>query len=503
VNLDEFLRPARPGQPGPSRGKATGLPRPADLLDERLVELVPGEEYLTHRDLCSGTIVIGSTGSGKSSGSGAAIRQAMLRSGIGGLVLTAKDDLPDWVASVRAAGREDDLIVLGPGHDRSFNPLEHERRRQDRGGGQIENIVALLDELDAIKDPGASNDGGDPFFRQASRDVARQAVQLLMLGGLPVTVGNLYDILATAPTSLAQANDPNWRRTNQTAMLLAEAQAKVTPATDTALRRVREYFLVRYASMPDRTRSCVAEGLISRLSVLSSGPLETLFGGATNWTPEEIYRGKITVVDAPILKFGELGRMVNVLLKSSFMRDVQRREIRPETKPVFLFADEYQYQMTPGDQLFLTTARSSRCETVFLTQNINNLYAALGGGMEAQPVVSSLLGNLRCKIVHSVDDKETVQYLSELFGHEIALLTGMTVPTGSAEQRVNAGQLVSANLTPQRQFRVEPDTFQSLAIGGPANGFIVEGVVYRGGQKFSNGKAYLKFSIDQRTGRAV
>ncbi|MGL6076757.1 MAG: type IV secretory system conjugative DNA transfer family protein [Fimbriiglobus sp.] len=498
MNFDDLLGRGGGGKPNPSNRTLKG-----DPLDEPLVELIPGQECLTQRDLCAGTLILGATGSGKSSGSGAAIRKAMLRSGIGGLVLTAKDDLADWLTPIREAGREKDLVIIGPGHDLSFNPLEYERTRQGRGSGLTECIVSLFDELEAIKDPGAGKNGGDPFFRQAARDLARQAVQLLMLAGLPLTVGNLYDLLAAAPTSLAQAKDPNWLKTNDMAVLITAAQTAVQPKTATALRRVRDYFLVRYAGMADRTRSSIAEGLITKLSVLSSGPLETLFGGQTSWTPDEIYRGKITIVDAPVLQYGELGRMVNVLLKASFMRDVQRREITPDTKPCFLFADEYQYHMTPGDQLFLTTARSSRCQSVFLTQNINNLYAALGGGLEAQPVVASLLGNLRNKIVHSVDDKETVEYLSELFGHEVTLLTGMSVPTGSQAERTQAGQLTSANLTPQRMFRVEPSTFAQLKAGSPANDFIVEGVVYRGGQKFANNKTYIRIAIDQRTGRAV
>jgi microcystin-dependent protein len=498
MNFDDLL--GRGGRGPNSRGSPMAK---RDPLDEQLVELVPGEEYLTHRDLCAGTLILGATGSGKSSGSGAAIRRAMLRSGIGGLVLTAKDDFAEWNSDIQAAGRQDDLIVIGPDHDRSFNPLEYERTRQGRGSGSTECIVSLFDELEAIKDPGAGKNGGDAFFRQAARDLARQAVQLLVLAGFPITVGHLYDLLAAAPASLAQAQDPKWLKTNRMAMLIDAAESAVKPETATALQRVRDYFLTRYAGLADRTRSSIAEGLITKLSVLSSGPLETLFGGDTNWTPEEVYRGKITIVDAPILKFGELGRMVNVLLKAAFMRDVQRREIMPDTKPCFIFADEYQYHMTPGDQLFLTTARSSKTQTVLLTQNVNNLYAALGGGLEAQPVVSSLLGNLRNKIIHSVDDKETVEYLSDLFGHEVTLLTGMSVPTGSQAERTEAGQLTSANLTPQRMFRVEPSAFQTLKTGSPANDFLVEGVVYRGGQKFSNNKTYIKVAFDQRTGRAV
>ena len=70
--------------------------------------------------------------------------------------------------------KKDDLIVIGPDHDRSFNFLEYERTRQGRGSGLTECIVSLFDELEAVKDPGAGKAGGDPFFRAAARDLARQ-----------------------------------------------------------------------------------------------------------------------------------------------------------------------------------------------------------------------------------------------------------------------------------------------------------------------------------------
>lgn len=492
MNLDHLLSPG--GRGAPVRG---------DPLDDPVVELVRGKDALSWRHLCEGSLIFGSTGSGKTSGSGRVFRDGILRAGAGGIVLCVKDETADWVAALKAIGRERDLILFGPAHDRAFNPFEHERTRAGPGGGQVENIVALIGELEAVTEPGSRPDSSDAYFRLAARDCARMSVLLLILADAPVTVANLYDLLATAPLGPSQAADPNWRRESFTAQLLSQAFARETPETRQSVRRVKTYFLSRYAGMPDKTRACVADGLIARLSVLSSGPLERLFGGAVNWTPALAAAGKVTVVDVPMLEYGETGRLTNVLMKASFMRDVQRRAVRPETRPVFLWSDEYHYQMSPGDQLFLTTARSSRCAAVFLTQSLSNLTAALGGGKEAEPVVASLLGNLRTKVIHSVEERETCEYLAHLIGYEHRMLTGLTVPTGSPADRAAGGQLPSASLNQHREFRVEPSDFQSLKTGGPPHDGIVEGVVFRGGQKFSNHQTFIKVAFDQRTGKAI
>lgn len=78
----------------------------------------------TVKDAFEGTQIFGATGSGKTSGSGQQIALSMLKSGFGGLVLSAKRDERDlWQRYVKAAGRDEDLIIFGPEHPWRFNFL--------------------------------------------------------------------------------------------------------------------------------------------------------------------------------------------------------------------------------------------------------------------------------------------------------------------------------------------------------------------------------------------
>ncbi len=55
---------------------------------------------------------------------------------------------------------------------------------------------------------------------------------------------------------------------------------------------------------------------------------------------------------------------------------------------------------TAYDMQFQTTCRSSRVATVYLTQNISNMYAALGGSDQGENQANSLFANLNTKIFH-------------------------------------------------------------------------------------------------------
>ena len=64
-------------------------------------------------DACEGTQIFGTTGSGKTSGSGRTLALAFLRAGFSGLVLCAKPDERElWGRYAAIAGREDDLSDL-------------------------------------------------------------------------------------------------------------------------------------------------------------------------------------------------------------------------------------------------------------------------------------------------------------------------------------------------------------------------------------------------------
>lgn len=97
------------------------------------------------KDAFEGTLILGGTGSGKTSGAGATLAKGLLKRGFGGLVLTAKpEELDLWRRRCEETGRSGDLEVFGEGSDHRFNFVTYELQRLADGGVVTESIVDLL-----------------------------------------------------------------------------------------------------------------------------------------------------------------------------------------------------------------------------------------------------------------------------------------------------------------------------------------------------------------------
>ncbi len=152
----------------------TSRPRTPWHLSEPRLYLSEADPW-SNADAFEGTLVLGATGSGKSSGSGREVALSFLRAGFGGLVLTAKpDERALWESYCREAGREGDLLVFGPERALRFNFIDHELKRPGVGAGLTENIVNLLSTVLEVAERGAGGQGGredEGYWRRAMRHV--------------------------------------------------------------------------------------------------------------------------------------------------------------------------------------------------------------------------------------------------------------------------------------------------------------------------------------------
>lgn len=150
-----------------------------DLLDEAARE--PQFDLWTIGDACEGVQIFGTTGSGKTSGSGQTIARAFLRNDFGGLILCAKiDERELWERYARETKREDDLVIFAPDQPHRFNFLDYEYGRQDAGGGITENVTRLFQRAMEMMEGGRSaGAGNDPYWQRAAMQMLRNAVDML------------------------------------------------------------------------------------------------------------------------------------------------------------------------------------------------------------------------------------------------------------------------------------------------------------------------------------
>lgn len=472
------------------------------------------EDAFTFRDAVSGVLILGATGSGKSSGSGRELATALLRSGCcGGLVLTAKnDERAAWEEYCKATNRLDDFVVFDAAGSHKFNFLDYEMTRPGAGAGITENVVNLLSTVLEVAERNSSGSGGreeEGYWKRTNRQLTRNVVDLLALARGRITVPDLYRAVVSAATSPEQFRSQEWRQSSACYRWLNEADKRVlSPRERADFGIVADYWCLEFPSLSERTRSVITSTFTSMVDVLNRGILRDLFCGETTITPAAIAEGKIILVGLPVKEFGEVGLFANTLWKYAFQRSIERRPVGPDTMPVFLWADEAQHFLNTHDMQFATTCRGARVATVLLSQNYSNFVAALGAGEKGRVEADSLLANLNTKILHANGDPVTNEWAAGLIGKSTLFRV-----SGNNSQPTNDGFLStlglggppaggnsSAGFSEVVDFEVQPREFTLLRTGGPENGWTVDGIVFASGRRFTaSGRTWLPVQFKQQT----
>jgi len=479
-------------------------------------------------DAFQGTQIFGGTGSGKTTGSGAAIALALLKAGFGGLVLTAKaDEVSRWKSYAFDCGRADDVVEISPDNGAAFNILDYEYRS---GRRLTHNLVSLL--LGAMTS-GNESSTSDPYWHEALREMLIHAVDLFVLAidaepaagvhsdrtpSQPLQLASLDRIVRTAPQSAKAIGSKKWRDSSHCWKLIERAD-RAARAGVFGKERARDldatidYWLHDYPNLASRTRSIIVSTFTAKFAGLLRSPLREMFFEATRpeFSPDASMRatrngryGKIIIVNLPVKTYGEVGRLAQILYKIAWTRAADRRSgifgraSRPSAdsvgstssalcSPAFLWADESQYFVTPEDQLFQQTARSSRVATVYLTQNIENYKAMLGRNSES--AMYSLLGNLQTKIFHTNGDPATNRFAEATFGKEWTPLNSQGSNAGDSIQDGRVTLSSGKNTTISLHY-VDVVTARDITLlpsGGPRYGLKVKAIVFQAGRNWNRG----------------
>lgn len=470
------------------------------------------EDAWTIRDAVEGTLDLGATGGGKSSGSGRTIGVSMLNRGFGGLVLTAKsDERALWESYCRETGRLGDLLIVGPDAKLRFNFLDHELNRHGMGAGLTENIVNLFSTVMEVRERNSSGGGGredSTFWKQGALKLMRNAIDLVSLATESVSVPDLVRAILSVPQTPGQISDRGFQESSFCFQCLKAADQK--PKNERQQHDfgvVCDGFLIEWPGLAERTRSVIQATFMGWADMLNRGLLRELFCTDTTITPEVVEDGKIILIDLPVKEFGEVGQFAQVLFKHCFQRSIERRNVATSPRPVFLWADEAQHFITSYDMQFQTTCRAARVATVYLTQNVSNVYAALGGGDKGRAEADSLFANLNTKVFHANGDPVTNEWAASLIGRSRQFMASGNSSFDNDHRWAAAVELdwldgggsTSAGFSETFEFEVQPREFTRLRTGGPANGWIVDGIVFQNGRKFAaSGRTWLKTAFRQR-----
>lgn len=457
-----------------------------------------GAEPFTIGDACEGVQIFGGIGSGKTSGSGEHLARAYLNAGFGGLVLCAKKDaLDDWLGYLEATNRSSHKLILDISGKFVFPFLQYEVERQGEGAGYTENLVRLFSTVYEAISRSKSGGGSDPYWERAMQQLLRNAIDLCLLVKGTVTPDLIQQVIVSAPKSISELDDAKWKEKSLCfQMLLAGYQDE---NMETWKRKdfmsTMNFWMDEYPNLAPETRASILSTLTTMMDIFLRRPFRQLFSEKpedprTIAYPELSHKGAVIIVNLPVKEFGDAGRAAQVVYKYLWQQAAERRDVKANPRPVFLWIDEAQNFVTEYDMQFQATARSTKSCTVLLTQNLPNYYAEMGGE-HSKYRVDSLVGNLQTKIWHANSDPETNKHAADTIGQ-------------SWQTRQNIGQSVSGNSfsvnTGQSEsfdYDVPPQTFTKLRKGGERYDSLVDAVVFQNGRQWQNGKTHLYAQFKQ------
>lgn len=426
------------------------------------------------RHCYEGIIVYGATGSGKTTGSGAAIARGMLEAGLGGLVLCSKPDESErWQTYAKLTGREKDILLFS---ESRFNFLKYQQALSNSlGGGITENIVQCFTEaMTAFSRGGQSqHSSSDPYWENASKTLLRNSIDLILLAGEDLTLSRICEVIYDTPSRGEEgeiAEDPDTPHPYEFRKLFDKALSRdtLTKRQHSDLGICLRFFEKDFGKLSEKTKGSIISSFTSLADGLMRGLMADLLGTSTKLIPEHSRQGKIIILDLDIMTYGELAKAIAVIFKTIWQKAMERFP----GNPVFLFADESHFFQTQYDALFQSTCRGFKVCTAYLSQNKPGYLLEL----RDEHRIASLMGNLRNKFFHANDCPVTNAWAASLIGKEWQTRTS----AGGNRNSSNPEQ-ESSNWSSQRQrdYRIQPEDFLSLATGGKDFNNTTEAVFFR------------------------
>lgn len=459
------------------------LMREEDALDRVVTHF--GTVPMRMRDLLQGCLIIGGTGSGKTTCAARILIDLLRVPTTGAALLAVKRDEPEHLGKcIRLANRQADVIRIGREHiaECRINALwlAYEPNRS------VEAAVHLLDCLIEVAEGGSrgGGDGKDKFFRRSALNVCRFVLNILCpLGEQYVNFNNLGDVAKDAPHGAAYKG---------ALAALTAGWAKLSPEQAKDANRARCYFEGPWADLANETKS----GILANISVLvesfGSYPLRELLTTSGPLRPEWAWeRGKVFLFCDSIQRYGQDARILQCAWKFLLQGALVRRDTRANDHWFLTWQDEgAQLILREYDEQFQSTARSYLCANVILLQNLNQIYHALGD----KDAAASYVSNLRQRVVMQ-GDAASVKDICGWFGE------GLRVVPGGGESKGFDPTDIWASDSPQSGARfeyaplVKPEDISSLRPGGP-HGW-AGAIVYRAGTPFRSGCNFAFVKLKQ------
>ena len=383
--------------------------RSGDRLDAVLMRW-PTDDPFTVRQMLRSCEVKGITGSGKSSGSGKALTEAIVRHPRSTCFIIAQkpEDKPFYQDIFRRRGKK--LVVIEEGSKWRCNSLD----AQIKAGADTREIVEYLSTLGEALDGGsASARMNEQFWRKLEERITFGAIEAVRLGAEAVSAINLQKFLSTAAYKPEQCQDPHWREKFHSQTMEAAHKRQKTDIEQYDFAVISDLWINEFPNMDDKPRSSGLAGVMNTLSTFNTGLVRLMCATETNITPAVLDEGVSILINFPFANYGPTGRFIAGDWKYRVQKHILRRKWKPGGFWNVMILDEYQESATEFDPRYLAMCRSHGGCMLCLTQTIHSEYGSIGG--QGHHKADQLLSNFGLHIFHTVDP-HTAAYASKLLG---------------------------------------------------------------------------------------
>lgn len=384
------------------------------------------------------TLALGTTGSGKSSGTMAHAVRAFLKAGFGALFCVAKpEDAEAIIGWCQETGRVGSLLNWRPGNG-GYNFLAHELARSGNINNVIDVLMAVLEMVrSSSPSPGKAS---EQFWTDSVQMMLRAAIPVIYAATGTVRIGDILAFIRSAPSSPEQMRDAAWQREAAFFRLFYAATERLAAGPvpgfdDAAGERAMNYWQQDFARLDAKTASNIRISLTTALSRFEQGWLAEMFCGDTTIVPELMMSGgALILMNFPVQTHGEDAAIAQKLVKFMVQRVLLARGgMAPHLRerPVTIVADEAQ-NFLHHDAEFMAQCRSSRVAVLMATQSLPTLYAKIGGE-HPHDRAHHLASNFATIVLHSSACAETNEWFSRRIGKSVQRRATFNENEGSNE----------------------------------------------------------------------
>lgn len=436
-------------------------------------------------DLCSHVLVIGGTGSGKTSLLRRLLIDALSRGGerIGGIFCCVKPDEARnfaWIAAY--AGAEKRSIILRPGKFR-YNFLAYEMQV----GDHTTATKLLLDLNKLVKQTG--DEKSESFWENLFERMCSSAILLCYLAkGISLTIEDVLKLVTSSPSTFEMAGSDSFQ-SSYCYQILKQAENNVeTEAEKRLYTDAAGFFMSEILSVGDKARGAAMAQVVAVISPLLRSPLyETVVCEESDITPEMATIGGCMCLDAPIMSCGVGG----VMFQSLITTQVTEAALRRENPNYITLIVRDELQKLTGDAsteaMNLSVARSQKLAFISGVQSLPTLQSALGG-IHAEQELHSLLANYSTKCILSNPCSKTNSYFSESWGQSLEEF--VSVSESKQEEELDLLNMLMGNdrllfnVSNQYTPRCRIERFLTLRRGGKQNNLLVDFFLTQAGKTY-------------------